>query len=1734
MTNRRPSTSCRRSILFGTVASIVSATVALTPREARAGNTWDGGSALNGNWNTAANWDGDTLPNFSTAITFAGNANLISTNDLNAISVGGITFDAAAGAFTLRGNAINLTGPIVNNSFANQTINLDMTVDATATIDVTGSSLTIGPGGTNTGVISGNGGITKTGLGSLTLGSANTYFGTTTLDGGTVAYTADNTVNALHFGTVPTASSASSNTTILDLTNASLIASSLAVQSSTPSPNTITIGTGKTLSVNGAVTVGVSEVFTNATAGVRTALTVAGASWEVNSGSGHFTVGVPRLNSAPGGDPAATVDLTGLANFTYNATSGELRVGGGNVAGTLMLANTSNTIVAAQVRIGDSNLQPPGNNGNNNGGASTVLLGIGANTISANTIVIGATKTQGIVRFADAVSGTLTITGQAGPGSTANITIGNATSATAVSVASQLNLDGHNVNIEAGTVIVGRLGGSTGGTGFGSLNFDAGTFTATNMQLAVNASGSAPNGAVGTLTLGGPFPTDTSTAVLNVTSQFLLANRTNGTLSPATGTFVINGGTANINADIQDASTTGDPTNRTTTLTLASGTLDMMGHAIGSNIAPITVVNLPTTGFTAKLKNLGGGGINGAGLMVNGGGTLILDGTNTYTGTTTIQAGNILKVGTGTDSGTLGTGDVVNDGTLIFDRTGSVTVAGALSGTGAIIVNSAELAINPTTVGTVAGPISGTGSIRKGGNGTLVLSGANTYTGPTNIDQGTLAITGSITSAVSVKSGGALAGNGDGTATGKVGNVTMAAGSSLRPGPTGAPGETGKLTLAGLVVNGGEFQLDLGVTSDLINVLGTANFAAAWSINPIGAAPSGTYTILTANTLTLGVPPTVVTPPNSRQVYTPDFSTANTIKLVVTGNSKSLTWTGQANATWQVGAAGPLNWNDGIAADRFLNLDTVTFGDGPSNRNVSITGNVAPTAVTVNNSAGNDYTFSGGAIDGGTTLTKSGSGKLTLANANTHTGGITLNAGTLNVNHPSALGSGLLVIAGGSLDNTSGAAVTVATGTPQSWNGNFSFLGTNNLDLGTGGVTLTASPVVTVDANTLTVGGAISGAFGLTKAGAGALNLSGANALTGGVTLNAGTLNINNAAALGTGAFTIAGGAIDNTSGGPIVVTGNVPMTWNGDVTFTGTNTLNLGTGPVTLSADRTVTVANDTLTVGGVIDNTFGITKTGNGTLILAGANTFTGPVNINAGRLTVTNAAVAGGTSSLGALSGGPVTVATGAALDLSGNPTAQALNFGAKQFIIAGTGIDGNGAITNSGVSQFNALQHVTLGADARVAGTARFDIRSVPTSALNASLDLANHTLTKEGTNQFSLVGVNVTDGDIVVNQGLFAIETVTSILDFGTGRTITFNAGTTLQFFGATNAVSAVTRPMVFNGDGIRVGNANNATSFVGSNMTLNGDLTFTALNNAPATSALALTGNLLETGGARSIFKTGVNRLILAGNSNYTGTTAIEGGVLQIGNGGTTGTLAPGNVNNSAVLAFNRSDNITVPNTISGPGELTQLGSGTVTLTGINDYTGPTSVNAGRLAVSGSLNGTSSVSVMSNASLGGKGTIATSFDGSVTVASGGKLSPGDSIGTLTLALGGGSLDLSATAGLAGYLEFELGSTVDRVLLNSGTLNIGSGGLDLDDFAFSIVEQVPAGTYVLFDTSNGILGSLGTNVHATVLGLDMTLQLANGASGRDDLLLVVVPEPHSTLALLAGLGVLASPRRRRHA
>lgn len=139
-----------------------------------ADRTWDGGGS-DANWNTASNWGG-TAPVADDTLFWGGTAKLSNTNDLAAdTSFAGITFNNDAGAFTLTGNRLSLGGDLVNLDLDTQTINLDMILSATRTLNASNGIITIN------GILSGSGGLTKTGSKPLILTGDNSYTGVTTV-----------------------------------------------------------------------------------------------------------------------------------------------------------------------------------------------------------------------------------------------------------------------------------------------------------------------------------------------------------------------------------------------------------------------------------------------------------------------------------------------------------------------------------------------------------------------------------------------------------------------------------------------------------------------------------------------------------------------------------------------------------------------------------------------------------------------------------------------------------------------------------------------------------------------------------------------------------------------------------------------------------------------------------------------------------------------------------------------------------------------------------------------------------------------------------------------------------------------------------------------------------------------------------------------------------------------------------------------------------------------------------------------------------------------------------------------------------------------------------------------------------------------------------------------------------------------------------------------------------------
>ncbi|MCL4207844.1 MAG: autotransporter-associated beta strand repeat-containing protein, partial [Pirellulaceae bacterium] len=905
--------------------------------------------------------------------------------------------------------------------------------------------------------------------------------------------------------------------------------------------------------------------------------------------------------------------------------------------------------------------------------------------------------------------------------------------------------------------------------------------------------------------------------------------------------------------------------------------------------------------------------------------------------------------------------------------------------------------------GTVSAKLVGGVGLTKTTSGTVTLSGANSYTGNTTVSAGTLVVTGVI-------------GSGGGTAVTTTGTAALVVNSTN--GLTG----TSSLTVG------------TGTTATLStanNFSGATNLTGTLQLENAGALGSSALTIHGGATVRLRsdvdtvFAPAGITATLNGTAMTIDVDNAGS---AVTGKTLTL----GAITFNQNNVAKTINVTGGNGYSLALGAIKDAAGSANSNPNITINATTAPVTVasyTASNwsttlvlQGGNNITFTGSissSSNGNFNTRITGAGTVATLNAATiKTGSAVLNqildsGATLNVNHASALNpsGGTFTINGGTIDNTSGAAITVATNPAQAWNGDFVFTGTNSLSLGTGAVTLGGNRQVTINSNNLTVGGVISGAFNLTKAGSGTLTLSGANTFGGAgrsFTLDGGQVNINAAAALGNVAttFIINGGTLDNTTAGAIT-TSNYPQMWNADFTFTGTRSLNLGTGAVTMGASRQVTVnGTGTLTVGGAISGaTYGITKAGNGTLSLGGViGTTTGGLAVNSGTLIVGNSAntftgnvTIDGDSSVLQMTSGSNGNATSAPLGIfpggTGYKTVTLTNGGVFRPMasyndnVPSAGTPGAGYVFSIGTGGggFDVPSGVTLTID---------DGSGAGTATTNAQLQGVG-TLTKTGTGTLSLgngsSNFTAFTGAILVNAGTLTTGTA-STNPFGdtTAGTI-IASGAVLNLKGVT---FTTLEPLIVSGTGVSNGGAiiNSSTTAA----TFAGPVTLDAATSIGGANSFTLSGAL---SGSFDLTKVGAGTVTLSGtNTSYANVVTVSAGTLRLASTSALGTTA-GNtiVSSGAVLDLNAQNYATAePLTVSGTGisnagaiinsnstaatfagpvtldaatsiggansftlsgaisggfDLTKVGAGTVTFGVANTYTGKTVINAGKLSI---------------------------------------------------------------------------------------------------------------------------------------------------------------------------------------
>jgi outer membrane autotransporter protein len=298
-------------------------------------------------------------------------------------------------------------------------------------------------------------------------------------------------------------------------------------------------------------------------------------------------------------------------------------------------------------------------------------------------------------------------------------------------------------------------------------------------------------------------------------------------------------------------------------------------------------------------------------------------------------------------------------------------------------------------------------------------------------------------------------------------------------------------------------------------------------------------------------------------------------------------------------------------------------------------------------------------------------------------------------------------------------------------------------------------------------------------------------------------------------------------------------------------------------------------------------------------------------------------------------------------------------------------------------------------------------------------------------------------------------------------------------------------------------------------------------DSQPDASFLTDGTSLNGTSFSRPLNKYGTGMLTIAGSATYTGGTSIFGGALQLGTGGSSGSIL-GNVafcsdasnplcdaSTNKMLVFNRSDTYTFDGAISGRGQVVQFGSGKTILTAVNTYSGPTLVNAGTLSVNGSI-ASSQVFVNFGGTLGGNGTV-----GPTTILAGGTLSPGNSVGTLivngNLVFTAASLymvevegntadrtNVSGTATLAGTVGVvNLGGTLAR----SYTILSAAGGrsgtfdsiaaVNLPAFLIATLAYTPTDVQLNLSSGIGQISGLTRNQSAVAAALDNSFNSGGG-------------------------------------
>ncbi len=942
--------------------------------------------------------------------------------------------------------------------------------------------------------------------------------------------------------------------------------------------------------------------------------------------------------------------------------------------------------------------------------------------------------------------------------------------------------------------------------------------------------------------------------------------------------------------------------------------LSIWGTITNSGNTTPYVLTIGGTGNIDLISGISNGGTTGSlAITKTGTGTLKLTGSNTFTGGLTVNQGTLLAQSSANAMGGSGTG-VVNLG----DTTGSanvlmqlgtsstfnnpITVRFGSSGTATIsnfsnynptlaatLTLDKGLTLSNTDSGapfsqvlTVSGKVTGAGGLTLTGNNVgsqIVLANTtNDYLGSTAVNGGTFRLSGAIGGAVSIAAAAGIAGEGS-ISTG--GSLTLADGSTLT-----ADGKTS----AALSVGG---DLTFDATTHVV-------------LEAAPATPGMATTIrLLDYTGTLSGGSTTFVLQNAANYRGHSFSTTTSNQINMTLDAKSIVWSG-TSADWDVVTS--LNWDSG--AEKFHQGDAVTFNDDGTTKAVTLAASVMPASIIFNHSTGNDYSLTGtGVITGAATLTKTGTGVLTLSTPNTYSGGTTISDGKIVATVANALGTGA-VTHNATLDLIAGAVTY--TGLSSSMTGN----GIVNVTLGTG-------------SNTTSLNGDYSGFTGTINigvAGNGKAQMTGADNAAASINVLSNCTLYVNANVTKNATVTLDGGDTGE-SQGQLRLEGG--MSWAGKVILAGN---------ITGSGDFTVGSNSGGGTISGEISETGGsraLSKGGSSTLILSGPNKYTGATTVGAGTLKLGSAGALGSTT----VKTSGVTVAAGT-LDLFGqNPTAVV-----PLTLNSTTNTSDVGSLYNTSATTATWPGTLTLGATTVTVGSGNIDLTGAITGGSkninkNGTGTLA---LTNSGTVALALLQAN--RGTIQVGSG--STLNVTSIIvgsgnSVGSGLTLAggdITSSGTASFGTATSGTASAT--LTLNSGTLTVPSLTKGPRTFNVNFnggTLKASAATTTFFDA-ATSAKVMAGGAFIDDGGNAITiaqplihdstlgitpdggltKSGGSTLILAGANTYIGETAVSTGTLELATTGSL-TFAPGDNN--------------ISNKVTGVGTATFKGTFNIDLT---------------------------------------------------------------------------------------------------------------------------------------------------------------------------------------------------------